>query len=293
MATENDSVYALSASSGAVLWTRHLASPVPSGLPCGNISPSGITGTPVADPATGQLWVVTFTAQPAYQHTLWDLDLATGRTAWQRSIDLSGSDPAGPAAARGADAARLAGVRAVRRPVRRLLGLQGTRRGSARRPAPGRWSPSPRRTSARRASGPRPESPRATAASTWPPATACRMTRSMTPTACCGSARTWPSRIASPRPTSSPCPVTTRTSGRRPRRCCRTAWSSRSASRGPAMSWTGAGSAGPAASWPPPTCAREASAATRWTAARSCSPATPACGPSRSPRRPRSTSCGR
>ena len=93
VATENDSVYALSASSGAVLWTRHLAAPVPSGLPCGNISPSGITGTPVADPATGQLWLVTFTAQPAYQHTLWDLDLATGRTVWQRSIDVSGSDP--------------------------------------------------------------------------------------------------------------------------------------------------------------------------------------------------------
>ncbi len=93
VATENDSVYALSASSGAVLWTRHLASPVPSGLPCGNVTPSGITGTPVADPATGQLWLVTFTAQPAYQHTLWDLDLATGQTRWQRLADVSGSDP--------------------------------------------------------------------------------------------------------------------------------------------------------------------------------------------------------
>jgi outer membrane protein assembly factor BamB len=93
VATENDSVYALSASSGAVLWTRHLASPVTAGLPCGNINPSGITGTPVADPATGRLWVVTFTAQPAYQHTLWELDLATGRTDWQRPIDVSGSDP--------------------------------------------------------------------------------------------------------------------------------------------------------------------------------------------------------
>ena len=45
VATENDSVYALGASSGAVLWTRHLASPVTAGLPCGNINPSGITGT--------------------------------------------------------------------------------------------------------------------------------------------------------------------------------------------------------------------------------------------------------
>jgi outer membrane protein assembly factor BamB len=93
VATENDSVYALSASNGAVLWTRHLASPVTAGLPCGNINPSGITGTPVADPATGRLWVVTFTAQPAYRHTLWELDLATGQTLWQRAIDVTGSDP--------------------------------------------------------------------------------------------------------------------------------------------------------------------------------------------------------
>ena len=93
VATENDSVYALSASSGAVMWTRQLASAVTAGLPCGNISPSGITGTPVADPATGRLWVVTFTAQPASRHTLWELDLATGRTLWQRPIDVGGSDP--------------------------------------------------------------------------------------------------------------------------------------------------------------------------------------------------------
>jgi hypothetical protein len=93
IATENDTVYALNAATGAVRWTRHLASPVPSGLPCGNIDPSGITGTPVADTASGQLWVVTFTAQPAYRHTLWALSLATGRTMSERAIDLSGSDP--------------------------------------------------------------------------------------------------------------------------------------------------------------------------------------------------------
>jgi outer membrane protein assembly factor BamB len=93
VATENDTVYALDASTGAVRWSRHLATPVPGGLPCGNILPTGITGTPVADPATGHLWLVTFTDQPAYQHTLWELDLATGRTVWQRPADLSGSDP--------------------------------------------------------------------------------------------------------------------------------------------------------------------------------------------------------
>jgi outer membrane protein assembly factor BamB len=93
IATENDTVYALDASTGAVRWSRHLASPVPSGLPCGNIDPSGITGTPVADVAAGRLWFVTFTSQPTYQHTLWELNLATGQTVAQRPIDLSGSDP--------------------------------------------------------------------------------------------------------------------------------------------------------------------------------------------------------
>ncbi len=93
IATENDTVYALNAATGAVRWSRHLAAPVPSGLPCGNVDPSGITGTPVADTSSGRLWVVTFTAQPSYQHTLWALSLASGHTVSQRAIDLPGSDP--------------------------------------------------------------------------------------------------------------------------------------------------------------------------------------------------------
>src|SRR5450755_3413592 len=93
IATENDTVYALNESTGAVRWSRHLASPVPSGLPCGDIDPSGITGTPVADVAAGRLWFVTFTSQPTYRHTLWELNLATGQTVAQRPIDVSGSDP--------------------------------------------------------------------------------------------------------------------------------------------------------------------------------------------------------
>jgi len=50
-ATENDTVYVMAARSGRILWSRHLARPVPSGdLPCGDISPEvGITGTPVID----------------------------------------------------------------------------------------------------------------------------------------------------------------------------------------------------------------------------------------------------
>lgn len=93
IATENNTVYALNASTGKVRWSRHLARPVTGGLPCGNILPSGITGTPVADPATGRLWVVTYTSRPAFRHTLWELNIGNGRTVWHRPIDVKGSDP--------------------------------------------------------------------------------------------------------------------------------------------------------------------------------------------------------
>ncbi len=60
VATENDTVYALSAITGAVVWSTHLGAPVPaSSLPCGDIEPTvGITGTPVIDPSRGELFVV-------------------------------------------------------------------------------------------------------------------------------------------------------------------------------------------------------------------------------------------
>ena len=60
VATENDTVDALSASTGAVVWSTHVGTPVPAAsLPCGDISPSvGITGTPVIDEARGELFVV-------------------------------------------------------------------------------------------------------------------------------------------------------------------------------------------------------------------------------------------
>ena len=53
-ATENGSLYSLEGTTGRIRWRRHLADPVPaSALPCGNIDPVGITGTPVYDPTTG------------------------------------------------------------------------------------------------------------------------------------------------------------------------------------------------------------------------------------------------
>src|SRR5205807_1506297 len=48
VATENDTLYALDARTGQVQWRLSVGSPVPlSALPCGNIDPLGITGTPV------------------------------------------------------------------------------------------------------------------------------------------------------------------------------------------------------------------------------------------------------
>ncbi len=94
VATENDTVYALNASSGAVIWSRHLATPVPaSSLPCGDISPTvGITGTPVIDPARGEIFVVAgeqVNGKPA--HVLAGLSTATGAVRMTQNVDPPGA----------------------------------------------------------------------------------------------------------------------------------------------------------------------------------------------------------
>jgi outer membrane protein assembly factor BamB len=97
VATENDTVYALSAASGRVLWSRHLATAVPAGdLPCGNISPTvGITGTPVIDAKRDELFVVAdelSNARP--RHVLYGVSLATGAVLLSEPVDPPGDDPA-------------------------------------------------------------------------------------------------------------------------------------------------------------------------------------------------------
>jgi polyvinyl alcohol dehydrogenase (cytochrome) len=97
VATENDTVYALSAATGAVAWSRHLGTPVPSGsLPCGDISPTvGITGTPVIDPGRGEIFAVADEVvhqRPA--HVLAGLGLSTGRVELARDVDPAGADTA-------------------------------------------------------------------------------------------------------------------------------------------------------------------------------------------------------
>jgi outer membrane protein assembly factor BamB len=91
VATADDSVYALNAGSGRRLWVARLGTPVAgSSLPCGDVDPSGITGTPVADPRTGVLYVVVY--RQGFRHALVALDLRTGAVRWQRPIDPPGGD---------------------------------------------------------------------------------------------------------------------------------------------------------------------------------------------------------
>jgi PQQ-like domain len=91
--TENGTVYDLAASSGSVLWSDHLATPVPSSaLPCGDISPTvGITSTMVIDPSRNEL----FASSARYvgatvEHWVYAIDLSDHAVAWSRDVDQPG-----------------------------------------------------------------------------------------------------------------------------------------------------------------------------------------------------------
>jgi outer membrane protein assembly factor BamB len=82
VATENDTVYELSAATGAVVWSQHLATPEPSSMaPCGDITPwIGVTSTPVIDPVTDRIYVVgAVVASGQARHELFAVDLASGQ----------------------------------------------------------------------------------------------------------------------------------------------------------------------------------------------------------------------
>jgi LPXTG-motif cell wall-anchored protein len=96
VATENDTVYALSGTKGTIDWSTHLATPVSSAsLPCGDIVPTvGITGTPVLDATRGEVFVVAdemVGGRPA--HHLVGLSTATGKVELDQNVDPVGSTP--------------------------------------------------------------------------------------------------------------------------------------------------------------------------------------------------------
>ena len=87
-ATENNSVYAIDLTTGRLRWRRHLTSPARRGdLPCGNIDPSGITGTPAYDAGTQSVFVVTEDSDA--RHVLHALDVSTGDQRWARDVDVA------------------------------------------------------------------------------------------------------------------------------------------------------------------------------------------------------------
>ena len=107
VATENDTVYAIAAGTGKVYWHLHVGTSVPKSVidsaptvGCGDIDPLGITGTPVIDAATDEIFVAEETelaGQKGWQgirHWLVAISLTSHQVLWHRDIDPPyGNDP--------------------------------------------------------------------------------------------------------------------------------------------------------------------------------------------------------
>ena len=61
-----------------MIWQRNVGPPVSSGLPCGNISPLGITGTPVVDLASRSLFFDAMIDGATKKHFIYSLNVDTG-----------------------------------------------------------------------------------------------------------------------------------------------------------------------------------------------------------------------
>jgi outer membrane protein assembly factor BamB len=94
VATENNTVYMINATTGAVRWSRHLLAPAPtSRLACpGNISPSGITGSPAYDSVTNRIFVVTNSVNARFgaHHEIFGLNATNGTTEVNRRVAVPG-----------------------------------------------------------------------------------------------------------------------------------------------------------------------------------------------------------
>ena len=86
-ATENDSLYALSRTTGKLIWRKHVGTPVAQSQlnGCGDIFPLGITGTPVYDQADGLVYAVAEIS--GYHHMLVGLSATTGAVKLHRYLD--------------------------------------------------------------------------------------------------------------------------------------------------------------------------------------------------------------
>lgn len=81
IATEKDTVDALDARTGKLVWQKSLGQPVTSAmLPCGNIDPLGITGTPAIDQSRQAMYLDAMVAtRDGPQHLIFGLSLKNGQ----------------------------------------------------------------------------------------------------------------------------------------------------------------------------------------------------------------------
>jgi hypothetical protein len=95
VATESNNVYALDASNGSIIWQRNVGTPITSGLPCGNINPLGITGTPIVDLASRSLFFDAETTPTAgtFKHMIYSLNVDTGDINPGWPVDVSAVVP--------------------------------------------------------------------------------------------------------------------------------------------------------------------------------------------------------
>jgi outer membrane protein assembly factor BamB len=93
VATEQNHVHAFDGMTGAPIWDRQLAAPVAmADLPCGNIDPLGITGTPIIDGATRAIYLDALTTPDGgttKKHLVFALDADTGNTRAGWPVDVS------------------------------------------------------------------------------------------------------------------------------------------------------------------------------------------------------------
>jgi outer membrane protein assembly factor BamB len=90
VATESNDVYALDGNTGATVWHTALGHSVPrSALPCGNIDPVGVTGTPVIDPTAGVLYLDALMAtKNGPRHRIYAISLSNGAVLPKWPLDV-------------------------------------------------------------------------------------------------------------------------------------------------------------------------------------------------------------
>ncbi len=107
--TEDDTIYAIDAKRGKVTWKVQVGTPVSTAVVdstptldggCGNIDPLGITGTPVIDPGTNEIFAAEETEVGGHRwqdvrHWLVAVSLVSHQELWHRQIDPPYGNQAG------------------------------------------------------------------------------------------------------------------------------------------------------------------------------------------------------